>query len=58
MKLCMEYLLIDIFKSVGEIFDIFRSGEDMADFFNLQGKLEPRTLKTMVALIFTKRKCF
>ena len=44
MKLCKEDLLVNVFKSVGGIFVIFRPREDMADFLNLQGKLEPQTL--------------
>ena len=40
-KLCKEDLLVNIFKCVEGIFDILFTSEDMADFLNSQGKLEP-----------------
>ena len=36
---------MNIFKCLDRIFDILCPSEDMADFLNLQGKLEPLTLK-------------
>ena len=44
MKLKKEDLLANIFKSMEGIFDIFRPSEDMAEFLNVQGKLEPPSL--------------
>ena len=35
---------MNVFKSMEGVFDIFCRSEDMAEFLNLQGKLEPLTL--------------
>ena len=45
MKHCKEDLLINIFKSIEGIIDTYCQSKDMADFVNLQGKLEPTILK-------------
>ena len=39
------YALVNIFKSIEGIFDILCPSGDMAELLNLQGKLEPLTLK-------------
>ena len=44
MKLCKQDLLVNIFKSVEWIVDVYCQRKDKADFLNLQGKLEPPTL--------------
>ena len=44
MKVYKEYLLANIFKSIEATLDNCFPSEDMEDFLNLQGKLEPTTL--------------
>ena len=43
MKLCKNDLLVNILKSSEGIFEIYCQSKDMADFVNLQDKLEPPT---------------
>ena len=45
-----DNLVVNTFKSVEGIFDSFLPSEDKADFLNLQGKLEPLTLR--MSLVF------
>ena len=49
MKLCKGDLLVNIFKSIEGIFDIYYQIKDMAGFHNLESKLEPQTLMTISA---------
>ena len=44
MKFCKEDLLENLFTFIKRIFDIYCQGKDLADFHNLQCKLEPVTL--------------
>ena len=48
MKLCKEDLMLNIFKFTEGTFDIYHSNKDMADYHNLQGKLEPMTANSAV----------
>ena len=43
MKLCKEDRLVDMFKSMEGIFDIYCESKNMAHFLNLQGTLAPPT---------------
>ena len=43
MKLCKEDLLVNILESIDRILNNLCPSGDMADFPNLQGKLEPPT---------------
>ena len=45
MKLCKYDLLANIFNSIEGILDIHCQSKDMADFLNLQGRLESPSLK-------------
>ena len=38
---------MDIFKFTQEIFEMYCESKDMADFHNLQGKIEPLTFLNM-----------
>ena len=44
MKLWKEDRLLNIFKSMERMFDIYCQSKDMEDFLNPQGKLEAPTL--------------
>ena len=44
MNFCKEDLLVNIFKSIEVIFYTFCPSENIEDFLNLQGKLEPPVL--------------
>ena len=44
MKRSKKDLLVNIFKCTQGIFDIYSPSQEMANFLNLQGKLEPLTL--------------
>ena len=44
MNVRKKDLLVNILKSMEEIFNIYRQSKDMADFHNLQGQLGPLTL--------------
>ena len=54
MKLCKEDLQVNIFKSIEGIFDVYGQSKDMADFHNLQGTLEARTLEILLAWYLLK----
>ena len=47
MKLSKEDRLVKIFKFIEVIFEIYCQSNDMADFLNLQGKLEHATLNNV-----------
>ena len=48
MKLCKDYLRVNIFKYIKGFLEIYFQGKDMADFDVLQGKLKPPTLKLLM----------
>ena len=52
MKLCKKDLLVNVFKSIEGIFNIYCRSKDMADLLNLQDKGEPPTLRVLFCLLF------
>ena len=40
--------MVDIFKSIGGIFNIYCQSKDTADFLNLQGKLERPSFNSLI----------
>ena len=51
MTLCRKNLLANIFKSIEGILGIFCPSEDVADFLNSQGTLEPPTLRFITPIL-------